>query len=135
MFNKFSCVWCTVESRFSDFRRVFDTVSWNIEKAISISNLFDSRFRLAVPALEQLKSEAKETLRKELAREFEVTLDQVIDFEEQCSEVEEAFNGLIEVPTRLENPRIYHLDVGAMYPNIILTNRLQVCSRDRRAHS
>ncbi|EFO95728.1 hypothetical protein CRE_13961 [Caenorhabditis remanei] len=87
-----------------------------------------ARFRLAVPALEQLKSEAKETLRKELAREFEVTLDQVIDFEEQCSEVEEAFNGLIEVPTRLENPRIYHLDVGAMYPNIILTNRLQPCA-------
>jgi hypothetical protein len=26
---------------------------------------------------------------------------------------------------RLENPIIYHLDVGAMYPNIILTNRLQ----------
>jgi DNA polymerase epsilon subunit 1 len=26
---------------------------------------------------------------------------------------------------RLEKPFIYHLDVGAMYPNIILTNRLQ----------
>lgn len=29
-------------------------------------------------------------------------------------------------PNRLENPLIYHLDVAAMYPNIILTNRLQV---------
>lgn len=29
---------------------------------------------------------------------------------------------------RLERPLIYHLDVGAMYPNIILTNRLQPCS-------
>lgn len=29
---------------------------------------------------------------------------------------------------RLEKPLIYHLDVGAMYPNIILTNRLQPCS-------
>ena len=28
-------------------------------------------------------------------------------------------------PNRLETPAIYHLDVGAMYPNIILTNRLQ----------
>ena len=26
---------------------------------------------------------------------------------------------------RMEHPVIYHLDVGAMYPNIILTNRLQ----------
>jgi hypothetical protein len=29
-------------------------------------------------------------------------------------------------PNRLETPLIYHLDVAAMYPNIILTNRLQV---------
>ena len=29
-------------------------------------------------------------------------------------------------PTREECPLIYHLDVAAMYPNIILTNRLQV---------
>ena len=29
-------------------------------------------------------------------------------------------------PLRTEKPIIYHLDVGAMYPNIILTNRLQV---------
>lgn len=29
---------------------------------------------------------------------------------------------------RLERPLIYHLDVGAMYPNIILTNRLQPCA-------
>ena len=28
-------------------------------------------------------------------------------------------------PNRMETPAIYHLDVGAMYPNIILTNRLQ----------
>lgn len=30
-------------------------------------------------------------------------------------------------PVREECPLIYHLDVAAMYPNIILTNRLQVC--------
>jgi len=35
---------------------------------------------------------------------------------------------LRDCPNRLENPIIYHLDVAAMYPNIILTNRLQVCS-------
>ena len=28
-------------------------------------------------------------------------------------------------PKRTEKPFIYHLDVGAMYPNIILSNRLQ----------
>lgn len=33
---------------------------------------------------------------------------------------------LRDVPNREERPVIYHLDVAAMYPNIILTNRLQV---------
>ena len=32
---------------------------------------------------------------------------------------------LRDTPTRDETPVIYHLDVAAMYPNIILTNRLQ----------
>ena len=36
---------------------------------------------------------------------------------------------LRDCPNRLENPIIYHLDVAAMYPNIILTNRLQVIQR------
>lgn len=30
-----------------------------------------------------------------------------------------------DTPICYERPLIYHLDVGAMYPNIILTNRLQ----------
>jgi hypothetical protein len=34
---------------------------------------------------------------------------------------------LRDAPNREEKPVIYHLDVAAMYPNIILTNRLQVC--------
>lgn len=32
---------------------------------------------------------------------------------------------LRDSPNRVEMPKIYHLDVGAMYPNIILSNRLQ----------
>lgn len=35
---------------------------------------------------------------------------------------------LRDEPAREECPLIYHLDVAAMYPNIILTNRLQVCT-------
>ena len=43
-----------------------------------------------------------------------------------CQDVVEKLSMLRDTPNRLENPIIYHLDVGAMYPNIILTNRLQV---------
>ena len=35
---------------------------------------------------------------------------------------------LRDTPDRHEKPSIYHLDVAAMYPNIILTNRLQPCA-------
>ena len=40
-------------------------------------------------------------------------------------QIVEQLEMLRDNPARTENPRIYHLDVGAMYPNIILTNRLQ----------
>lgn len=40
-------------------------------------------------------------------------------------QIKEKLEDLRDTPNRLENPLIYHLDVGAMYPNIILTNRLQ----------
>jgi hypothetical protein len=40
-------------------------------------------------------------------------------------ELRNNWNYFRDTPARLENPIIYHLDVGAMYPNIILTNRLQ----------
>lgn len=47
------------------------------------------------------------------------------NFEEVVSDIKEKLCDLRDTPARLENPIIYHLDVGAMYPNIILTNRLQ----------
>ena len=43
-----------------------------------------------------------------------------------CTELKRKLGELRDTPARLENPMIYHLDVAAMYPNIILTNRLQV---------
>jgi hypothetical protein len=41
-------------------------------------------------------------------------------------DIVEKLASLRDCPNRLETPIIYHLDVAAMYPNIILTNRLQV---------
>jgi DNA polymerase epsilon subunit 1 len=43
-----------------------------------------------------------------------------------CQDVKDKLALLRDTPNRLEKPMIYHLDVSAMYPNIILTNRLQV---------
>lgn len=49
-----------------------------------------------------------------------------------CDEIKNKLTSLKEVPNRIECPLIYHLDVGAMYPNIILTNRLQVKEKSKR---
>ena len=57
--------------------------------------------------------------------EEKVSLSLTTNFEEVCNEIIEKLSKLRDCPNRLESPVIYHLDVGAMYPNIILTNRLQ----------
>ena len=57
--------------------------------------------------------------------EEKIPLDQVTNFDDVCMEVIAKLDNLRDTPYRMENPMIYHLDVGAMYPNIILTNRLQ----------
>lgn len=41
------------------------------------------------------------------------------------NEIITALKNMRDIPNRIECPLIYHLDVAAMYPNIILTNRLQ----------
>lgn len=52
-----------------------------------------------------------------------------------CDEIKNKLTSLKEVPNRIECPLIYHLDVGAMYPNIILTNRLQVKKKQEEQHT
>ncbi len=46
-------------------------------------------------------------------------------------QIRDALEALRDTPNREEEPLIYHLDVAAMYPNIILTNRCipDVCPR------
>lgn len=61
-----------------------------------------------------------------LFRVFFDFLSLITVFCQVCDEIKEKLTSLKEVPNRIECPLIYHLDVGAMYPNIILTNRLQV---------
>jgi len=50
----------------------------------------------------------------------------VTNYEEVKAEILAKLENLRDTPNRLETPLIYHLDVAAMYPNIILTNRMQV---------
>lgn len=56
---------------------------------------------------------------------LQISIDEVTNLDEVLSDIKEKLGNLRDAPNRIELPIIYHLDVGAMYPNIILTNRLQ----------
>eukprot|EP00571_Detonula_confervacea_P015151 CAMPEP_0172308022 /NCGR_PEP_ID=MMETSP1058-20130122/8746_1 /TAXON_ID=83371 /ORGANISM="Detonula confervacea, Strain CCMP 353" /LENGTH=2557 /DNA_ID=CAMNT_0013020353 /DNA_START=95 /DNA_END=7768 /DNA_ORIENTATION=- len=49
----------------------------------------------------------------------------ITNYDEVKSEIIEKLELLRDRPKRMETPYVYHIDVAAMYPNIILTNRLQ----------
>ena len=78
-------------------------------------------------AFQFLIDRVEKTMKHAIEEEEKIPMDMVTNFDEVCQDVVEKLSMLRDCPNRLENPIIYHLDVGAMYPNIILTNRLQVC--------
>ena len=47
------------------------------------------------------------------------------NYEEVKSEIQAKLEEMRDNPLRVDKPLIYHLDVAAMYPNIMLSNRLQ----------
>ncbi|CAG7868312.1 unnamed protein product [Brassica rapa] len=57
--------------------------------------------------------------------EGKMRMDSVSNYDEVKEKIKEKLEKLRDCPIREEGPLIYHLDVAAMYPNIILTNRLQ----------
>ncbi|XP_052805264.1 DNA polymerase epsilon catalytic subunit A-like [Mya arenaria] len=83
------------------------------------------RFRMVPEAFQNLIDKVEGTMRFSIEVEEKIPMDQVTNFNEVCTDIIERLSMLRDCPNRLENPIIYHLDVGAMYPNIILTNRLQ----------
>lgn len=52
-------------------------------------------------------------------------MDQVTNYEEVKADIRAALEIMRDNPKRIDKPLIYHLDVAAMYPNIMLSNRLQ----------
>lgn len=83
------------------------------------------RFRLVPDAFQKLIDNVESTMRHAIVEEEHIPMETVTNFDEVCAEIKDKLGSLRDTPARLENPLIYHLDVGAMYPNIILTNRLQ----------
>lgn len=90
-------------------------------------------FRADIPCKFRTNSEGYQqlidSLDKDLAYAIEHdggwSVEDCENYQEIRDEIKGALEDLRDNPVREENPLIYHLDVAAMYPNIILTNRLQ----------
>ncbi|CRK94685.1 CLUMA_CG008185, isoform A [Clunio marinus] len=83
------------------------------------------RFRLDCEMITKLQNEVSHVLKHSLEVEENIPLSEVQNLDDVIKQIQDALQALHDNPVRMEKPVIYHLDVGAMYPNIILTNRLQ----------
>ena len=84
-----------------------------------------AKFELVPSALSELINNIDRDLTFALETEHDIQRFDIINYDEVRQAIVEKLEMLRDNPNRLEKPAIYHLDVGAMYPNIILTNRLQ----------
>ena len=73
--------------------------------------------------MQELIDSLDDDLRYAIEVEGKLAMDDVENYEEVRDAIRASLEGLRDTPNREECPLIYHLDVAAMYPNIILTNR------------
>ncbi|CAF3395708.1 unnamed protein product, partial [Rotaria sp. Silwood2] len=83
------------------------------------------RFKIVPETVQYLIDNIDRTLQQSIEIEEKLSMDLIENLSEIKEDILQRLQHLKNVPKRLENPNIYHLDIGAMYPNIILTNRLQ----------
>jgi DNA polymerase epsilon subunit 1 len=60
-----------------------------------------------------------------IVEESKSSLENVTNYKEVKADITAALQIMRDNPKRTDKPLIYHLDVAAMYPNIMLSNRLQ----------
>ena len=86
---------------------------------------FPEKFNLDLAAIRDLQADVGEIVKFYCEKEALIDVKDVVNFDEIVSEIRGELEKLAENPKIEEEPLIYHLDVAAMYPNIILSNRLQ----------
>eukprot|EP00960_Hanusia_phi_P004316 125836-Hanusia_phi.AAC.4 len=86
---------------------------------------FMYKFNIDPKAIDELIANMDRDLNFAITVEGGKKIEDIEDYDTQKEKIVKMLEALRETPRREENPSIYHLDVAAMYPNIILTNRLQ----------
>jgi len=84
-----------------------------------------TKFQLEPSAYEQLIGNLDRDLQYAISVEGKLDIGFVTNYDEVKDAIKQKLVSLRDHPIREERPLIYHLDVAAMYPNTILTNRLQ----------
>ncbi|EQC32684.1 hypothetical protein SDRG_09658 [Saprolegnia diclina VS20] len=86
------------------------------------------QFHVTPSAFDMLITHIDRDLTFALEVELDIPRHHVTNYNDVRRAIVEGLEMLRDKPSRMEKPSIYHLDVAAMYPNIILTNRLQPCA-------
>ncbi|KAF9527210.1 hypothetical protein CPB83DRAFT_425605 [Crepidotus variabilis] len=84
-----------------------------------------TEFKIVPSAVQQLIDDLDPALKFCITEESKCSIDQVTNYDEVKAQITSALEVMRDNPKRIDNPLIYHLDVAAMYPNIMLSNRLQ----------
>ncbi|KAF8518703.1 hypothetical protein BU17DRAFT_90783 [Hysterangium stoloniferum] len=84
-----------------------------------------THFKIVPEAVQQLIDQLDAALTFCIVEESQMPLENVTNYDEVKAKIQIALEELRDNPIRINNPLIYHLDVAAMYPNIMLSNRLQ----------
>ena len=82
-------------------------------------------FAIDTTAIDELIRDLDAALQFSITVEEKKSMDDVVNYDEVKAQIVERLQDLKKTPNRNERPSIYHLDVAAMYPNIMTTNRLQ----------
>lgn len=82
-------------------------------------------FSVDPTAIDELLHDLDHALKFSVEVEEKKSMEDVTNYEEVKAQITEKLLDLKNNPNRNEVPFIYHLDVASMYPNIMITNRLQ----------
>ncbi|KAI0777686.1 hypothetical protein BD413DRAFT_707015 [Trametes elegans] len=84
-----------------------------------------THFKIEPTAVQKLIDELDAALTFCIVEESKSSLEDVTNYDEVKAQVQTKLEEMRDDPLRTDKPLIYHLDVAAMYPNIMLSNRLQ----------
>ncbi|PKI82744.1 Pol2p [Malassezia vespertilionis] len=88
-------------------------------------NDIPTHFQIEPAAIQELIDELDSALAFSIREEGKMAMADIEDYDTVKGEILAMLEQLRDNPVRQDKPLIYHLDVAAMYPNIMLSNRLQ----------